>query len=887
MDFNFSRIFDMWKLAIALAIFFFAGPALSATCTFDAGASNWGPIATASTDCGVPDGDDLFVIDDPTSVVTVIDDITFTATVGAIEGIQGELIVPVTTATGALSIFLFDGNDDLSQAGVEDDIAYLGGPSFTTTFAGGYRTLGVASPVIVSTHTDTNQTTWTVDAITFCDSDCTAGTQNELVCFDYTDALNDSGSGEAGDNHLDDSIAAIEAGRDEVCFLDPSMESPWCYPVTSEVHATPHKICINTVQRGYGRTGEEGTAKPVAHREILHVKVNGAQDAGSTCLYLDDATGDDLIATGNGVGWCFYDAADTTFGLPILGSLSNIQCDETTAGDDSIYFAEEQATRLDLADQAAGYIGPCIERGDNFVVMAPVQISVSTTVDSDEGKLIFQGPTNIAATHMAGGAIRFDGAIEDIDGLHVREAGDGGVLPSVTLQEMGGPKLSCFTVLGGDPDDDTATIQLALVDNIGQVGLYHSAFRYYSDDAISTVGSTVPTSSLRMRWSKFEQYGIDPDIAASSVSIVDDNGIAAFYLTKATLLDTVCKDCARGVTLGRGNVVNMGAGIPLRAHRFAIWGMNSGGPGGSAGTPAGVVNDEVRYREFMARHLRPTGGVTAGQLPQYIKGCDVRDVAYADLNTSVMTGYYPQIEDCIFADITLDVTRLFNGGSDGTIYRNNIFWNNDTIAAGGGGGGLCVAHVTDCAVLYWYQDDADATTVEVLENNVFGWDDGDTTRIGYGVFSEPLVAPAVEVRFDYGGNLVYQLNNSSRSNDFVVGLDIDSDWLPIANDNAGPNCVYEVTVAGVGTEAALDVPNQAVYTANGLELLRGMPPKFISEFDNNFVTKAGSFQNERGCGSKVGLEAPGITATATHRWMFDAVGLDAAPISPIERSRAR
>jgi hypothetical protein len=257
-----------------------------------------------------------------------------------------------------------------------------------------------------------------------------------------------------------------------------------------------------------------------------------------------------------------------------------------------------------------------------------------------------------------------------------------------------------------------------------------------------------------------------------------------------------------------------------------------------------------------------------------------------------MSGYYPQIEDCIFSDITLAAVRLFNGGSDGTVFRNNIFWNNDTIITGGPPGGYCVGGSVDCAVIYWFPDDLDATTIEVLENNTIGWDASDTTRIGYGVFTEPIAAPATEESFRYGGNLIYQLNNSSRNDDFVVGLDIDSDWLTTTvdysvNGNAGPNCVYEVTVAGVGTEAALDVTNQATYTANGLELLRGMPPKLISEFDSNFVTKAGSFQNERGCGSKVGLEAPGITATASHRWMFDAVGLDAAPISPIERSRAR
>ena len=862
----------MWKLLLALLVFLLPGVAFAVNedCTFPTGAVDWGPIITITgVNCpdkaAAPDGDDIIIIPDG-SHVTVIDDILFTADgSGIICESGGSITIDAVSLDVGIGIEFFDGQD--TEPAAEGQVAFYAEAGCEINFSGGFRPWGPAVPVALATHTITNQTEWTIDYVNACgihgaEIDCTGGNEN-LMCFYWTDLRSQNAvtTGETeGDNHLDEAIAAIDDGIDEACFIGDSPESPWCYPIDSATYGVGvSTMCLDITQWPWNRASgvQDSLDQPVATRAVQWDADGVATDAyrGDTCIEVDTNY---ITASGDFVGRWFR-PQEEQYPYKIIKTFHDTDCDGGgAAGTDAIHIGTPLRNDIVTGTEEDFTIDYGFARGDTFVVVAPVALSIDDTAADDEGKIVIQSTdANISQTFVSGaGELRFDTAAGTWECIHVREGGDEvDSLASVRFVTVANPEVNCFTVLGGDMVDGE-TPQVVYEGTTGTARITNAGFRYSGASNISTTNAAAG-DLLELNKIKLELIGVTAGgVGGGGIS----NGFSPGF-DKVTGRNLACFGCTEddlGVSYG---VFSSHDDNKMVMDNVVVWGLTSG-----VITNEIAVSADVTINNLLAKGLLPYVGGGGSTLPPFINHCDVSDVVLTSPGAGLAgasmtsTGYSAEYENCVFSDITTKGRVPFYLGDKA---KNNIFWNVHTSTSTNAS---CVTS-NECRVIE-IEEPNTAGVWEIFENITIGWDEGVDSDFNVGVFMETDAGHAAEDSFRFGSVLVYNLLNDGATAGVVYSEDIIDGVPTIADYSAGAHCSFALYASGGATYVDFDDVDDYPATA----ILRGYPPRFINPDDEAWTLATGSKLVNSNCGAFTGVRSPGVMRNGT-QWMYKSIGV--------------
>lgn len=361
------------SVACLLAFALLSGVAEAATCTFNAGSSNWGPIGTvtgAGTSCGTPTASDSYVIPSGASV-TIVGAITQDTTGGI-----GITVNAGGTLTAAVSESVNSGNSLVLTVG-SAGINCAG----TCTLTGGFRQFGASPSQTLSDFSRADF--WQVGEIT--EASWPAGGTGTITYPTTATAGHDydSANGVDGDTNIAESIAEVTTS-DVICFFDPDTADEYvpadvsaCYKISAvDAAAADYSISVNLRQGA-----QDNASWPLARRDIQVGTLGADVIRGQMTLNLGAAFADAAAAAAIAGRWIrLEDAASGIFAgraYRILTAADN-GSDDTVTIIDLRGVGDAHAAGDAWAIESQGWV-----KGDPFYIMVPVRITSATAALTD------------------------------------------------------------------------------------------------------------------------------------------------------------------------------------------------------------------------------------------------------------------------------------------------------------------------------------------------------------------------------------------------------------------------------------------------------------------------------------------------------------------------
>ena len=365
-------------VACLLALSLLGGAAEAATCTFNAGSSNWGPIGTvtgAGTSCGTPTASDTYVIPSGASV-TVVAAITQDTTGGI-----GITVNAGGTLTAAVSESVNSGNSLVLTVGAAGLSC-----SGTCTLTGGFRQFGSATSQTLADFSTSDF--WQVGEIT--EARWPAGGTGTITYPTTATAGHDydSANGVDGDTNIAESIAEVTTS-DAICFFDPDTADEYvpadvnaCYKVSAvDAAAADYSISVDLRQGA-----QDNASWPLAKRDIQVGTLGADVIRGQMTLNLGAAFADAAAAAAIVGRWIrLEDGASGVF----AGRAYRIITAADNGSDDTVTIIDLRgAGSAHAAGDAWAIESQGWVKGDPFYIMVPVRITSATAALTDSPVLL-------------------------------------------------------------------------------------------------------------------------------------------------------------------------------------------------------------------------------------------------------------------------------------------------------------------------------------------------------------------------------------------------------------------------------------------------------------------------------------------------------------------
>lgn len=855
-------------LVLALAC---AGPAkaINELCETDPaqGFQSWGLInvlapGTCPNKGADPDADDIVsVVSD--STIYIVNDILYNTPGSALEVRSGGTIF-ADTATGSIGpedaiVFHFwEGQDGITTGSGSnyDNVAFWGEANSRIELTGSYLTRSAAVPVLLSEASWENENIWVVDAFSTCDvgtanttgwevegGDCTTGDEEYGFTLAYTEDRNNPAG---GDNYLEESIAEINT--DFYVCPTTGMDRGFCYQVLEvDSTANTYNISLDLRQLATGYTSSSAGFPLTDRAQLLGVVEDQDFPKGSTCIEqeVDDA---DIISTsGDWVGACVYFYDDSTppaegweRPIRIVRTEATEDCDGA-AGGGAFHFAKENTLPETLVADSSFVVSPaCIGRGDQFVVLAPVQLVIEDGVGwaLGDGKIVLEGDITMHGVIIAGsGLVTFElGATTDLHMVHVHAGGDNGE-PAVQFLDMTTPSMSWSSVVGGPETDDGNGIHFETV--VGRSVLDHIRLKYIGGHGIYTTGASGPATTRHITCER-----IGHAVAADGDGCLE-YGVDDFDIWR--VFNLFSTDASHGAA---------GRILSSTANRFDVTGVAVAGQ--TQGTLGRAASVGQRVRNLVARGVDSSSGQS--WLGSYTKNCDI-DGQYTAGSLLLSGAVTATIHGCRVSNYGTGKTALVDFTETSSAYldmQNNIFHNTTSSA-----GASCADGVEDCWLIELNQDN-DTDSISTIWDTTVSWAKGQVTKWTGAFWTDNQAQDPI----NFDGNSVDNMVNDEASVDswgINLGANSAAD-IVYRPGHTYNNCVsYGEAVGALGTFEYVD--DFGSYTRDPI---LGRAPEFEGIGYGRGALKPDAYLARRRCGARTGPNQPGMRPG--HDWLYEVWG---------------
>jgi len=609
---------------------------------------------------------------------------------------------------------------------------------------------------------------------------------------------------------LDDALAALEPGRDVLCFSSPVPGPVWlgadtnhCYEIASVRSASaPYAIDLDVRQ---GTLDQHGY--PLARRELAQTVVASAAGPGARELELASGTLPDVapgrqawvgrwLRLAEGPGPCPSSGAQPCHAAPTAFKISRSH--DGGAGADRVEIGDPRGLPTAVPVGATAWIDYGWAAGDRFFVLAPLRIRGAGSDELAFPRVELLGEAEVRAAVFA----RVRGVEVEGSGLALWQdvwlqdcVAEGSRCLGITDAEeirFGRTQITGGSALGPVQDRTHSVV----LDDTSEVTLEDLAIRHHGDDCVSFPPGTDGVTIRRLRCA----FASDN---AESVNLVGGNGNA---LADLLVEDGLCDDCT--------GVDPVFAGMSLTTG--SVEGVLAWGTAGAAGG-----GDAVPVRNFgMVGGVHDSGGAL---LPPDVDGFSVRDLERTAGNGLISNGAVLSARNGVVSRVTVASTVGLTVPQDGVL-ENLALLDLSTTAA-----------CTGSCRLMLHGNFVDTTLRRVVVAH----------------------SPGVSAGFDLG------FRSSASSGDGLVldgvqmagwqGPLADHAWLipsaimPEIDFGAGPCFHGNASDGPSGTVANL--PPTAV---------QGVPAQFVDPVAGRFDVVPGSPAQLAGCGVASGADAPGI-----------------------------
>ncbi len=793
-------------LLLALLVEAVAAGASAATCVA-LSSGTWGPVdaGTAQWSCGAPTAADSFRIPDGVSV-TLVDDVVQDGATPSHLVVEpgGALSAAVDGSTGSIDLTL--GAWGLLCRG-------------DCSFTGGYRSFD-ASPARLLPPSALADAVWRVGELVPCrDGDCTSDAH--VMRIRYPEHPKTRAS-----------LAAVEPGRDVVCFWDPdpgdvraSPESNQCYEVvaTAAPVGGPASLDLDVRQ---GDRNQHGY--PLARRRLREVELAAPLGVGERWLTLTPAS----IGPGLGgrfVGrWLrFPDGSGAA--EPVAQKILRV-VEGGGSNEDRIQLGDWRGAAAARPAGARAWIGYGFRSGDPMLVMAPVRVG-SATAASQDSSVSFEGVADLTAVVFDD--VRFVGASGTDFALRQYWIQDATNLGGSALyvHDTTGAVIERGCHTGGDETAQGDRTHTLFTPGNTDLTVSDVSVRYHGDDAISMGAATAQGTMRRVH------------VAMRSERALTCNCLSAEegHPHRLVLEDFVCDDATDQnanfqMVIGPGGAASLDGAL--------VW-------GGRGGTVNGVTPSRLTVRDLLVMGLDTAAGQAF--LPQDTERFVIRDVAHPLPNGPgfcvVDPGSTWSFRDGLVLDSLLgneSFCRIASGSSG--VLENVALVNVDSShpLCGGGGTPSCGAVVVE-----------DPAGVDVRDVTL-AWQDGVQTSLSHGLRVLGAVPSVGDLVLD--GLLVHGLHGSG-ANPALATVDAATIFDPFVPGSPvdGP-CLF-----------SNDVDGNADFEAHApASTTRGLDPGFVDLAAHRVDTAPGSAADAAGCGVRRGVDAPGIRG---YHWMHAVSGI--------------
>jgi len=582
----------------------------AATCTFEEGATQWGPIeslAGVGTNCVSPDGNDRYVIPDGAHV-SIVEDVLFDgSSLGRIiVEAGGELVVDALLRSGGPGKIRLAVNEYLSCE-----------PASTCRFQGAYREIGTAQPGVVATFEEAGLLE--TETVLACPGWHHAADRWESDCDGSLDGASDrSGNpNEVGliwphstwttsqpdPRHTLAALAEIAPG-DVMCWADDDPETPetstdenFCYEIVLANAAWDAAIddvgvLIFDVRQTNPQNPRD-TGYPLYLRQIVESHTIRAIAAGSsarrptwievptdvlpgTALVRGPPSGTGTTPRRERVGM-FLRFADPqneprekshrisrTWNDPEDG-LAPIDCSAGPSTCDVLEFYDPRGLPF---DQEAGdrlWIDYGHSPGEHFFVFTPIHFLEADGVQSYKTRALrLEGMIEFRGTIIEDTRVSLDGASGPFEDVWIRDPFSGAAPNAaiLTFEDMSDFVVERFSSSGGASVGIDGSHGIVLRFNTDNIDFRHLGMRHSGDDFFSSIAPSIPDIDLyRVR----AQYASGD---AASMEFASDNG--GTNILELKLEDVECVQCNSNDAF-----VNSGSINTVRNHEadgFLRWG---------------------------------------------------------------------------------------------------------------------------------------------------------------------------------------------------------------------------------------------------------------------------------------------------------------------------